>query len=221
MQVVNIQAEPRKPHGRRVVARMRRQGRIPGIIYGHKQDPQPVSLDRHEIELHVEQGAHLVQLNLDGGAETCLIKDVQFDPLGIHAIHVDFTRVDLTERVRVKVPIELRGHAKGIAEGGVLSQQLKELEIECLVTSIPDSIRVPINDLGLNQMLHVRELPLPEGVRALAEPEAIVALCREVLVVEAPAAAAPIEAASTEPEVIAKGKLPEEGEEAAEAEKKK
>ncbi len=216
MEIKTLKAESREPHGTRVVKRMRRKGRIPGIIYGHKQTPQAIALDRHEVERELEQGAHLFTVVVGSKNETCLVKDVQYDHLGIEPLHIDFARVDLNERVKVKVPIELRGHAKGQTEGGVVSQQIMDLEVECLVTAIPESIRVQIGDLALNQLIHIREITLPAGVTALADPEGIVVMCREAIVVEAAAPGEGAEAA-TEPEVIAKGKIEEEGAEGAEA----
>jgi large subunit ribosomal protein L25 len=219
MEIITLKGERREPHGSRAAARLRRRGLIPGIVYGHQKPADAVAIDRQEVERYVERGAHLVRLQFDGQSETCLIKEVQFDAVGLQAIHIDLTRVDLTERVRVKVPIELRGTAKGAAEGGVVNQQLMELEVECVVTAIPSSIRVPLADLGLNQMLHVRELVLPEGVRAMNEPESIVAICREHLVEVAPVEA-PVEGAA-EPEVIEKGKKEAEPEEEAPPAKEK
>src|SRR5215470_13239622 len=217
MEIKTLKAEQRDPHGSRAVQRLRKSGRVPGIIYGHKQIPQSIALDRHELEHELELGVHLINVDLGGKAETCLIKDVQYDHLGIEPMHIDFARVDLTERVRVKVPLELRGHAKGVAAGGVVTQQLMELDVECLVTAIPGSIRVNIADLELNQMLHVREVQMPEGVRPLVDPEGIVVMCREPLIEAAPVVAeGAVAEGPAEPEVIAKGKLPVEGEEAAE-----
>jgi len=217
MEIKTLKAEKRDPHGSRAVQRLRKAGRIPGIIYGHKQTPESIALDRHELEKQLELGAHLINVDMGGKAETCLIKDVQYDHLGMEPLHIDFARVDLTERVKVKVPLEMRGHAKGITAGGVITQQLMELEVECLVTAIPDSIRVNIADMELNQMLHVRELQLPNGVQALVDAEAIVVMCREPLVEVTPVAGEGVAAeGAAEPEVIAKGKLPVEGEEGAE-----
>lgn len=217
MEIKTIKASRRDPHGSRSAKRLRRSGQVPGIVYGHKQDPEAIALDRALVEHELESGAHIVQLDLGGRSETCLIKDVQFDHLGIELQHIDFARVDLNERVRVKVPIELRGHAKGQEKGGVVSQQLMEIEVECLVTAIPSQLRVPIADLDLNQMLHIREVTLPEGVRAVGDPEAIVVMCREPLAaVETPAATEAAAEGAAEPEVITKGKAAKEGEEEAE-----
>jgi large subunit ribosomal protein L25 len=213
MDIVSLKAETRTPHGKRTAARLRRGGKLPAIIYGHQQTPAPIALERHEVERHLERGVHIVHLDVDGKRETCLIKEVQYDPLGIEALHVDFARVDLTERIRVKVPLEFRGQARGATEGGIVSQQLTDLDIECLATAIPDTIRVPINDLGLDQVYYVRDLKLPEGVRAVNEPDTAVVICR--VLVSAPVAEAAPEQAATEPEVITRAK-PKEDEGAAE-----
>ncbi|MCK6455981.1 MAG: 50S ribosomal protein L25 [Phycisphaerae bacterium] len=212
MEIQTLQAEPRTPHGSRAAQRLRRRGKVPAVIYGHQQAPETILVDQHALVGCLEDGAHVVTIALDGKTETCLLKDVQYDHLGIAPLHVDFARIDLTEKVRVRVALELRGTAKGQSEGGIVIQQLMDLDIECLATAIPDSIRVPINDLALDQILHVRELVLPEGVRAVADPEAIVAICREPHVQAAPTEAPAEAAAATEPEVIARGKIEEEGE---------
>ena len=94
------------------------------------------------------------------------MKEVQYDHLGIEVIHVDFARVSLDEKVEVTVPLELKGTPKGEAEGGVLSQIMNELEVECLVTDIPDVIRVNVSEMKLDDVLHIKDLKLPAGVVA-------------------------------------------------------
>lgn len=210
-QVATIKAEPRKAAGSRAAARLRRAGKLPAIVYGHKQDPEPVALDRHAVELQLKHGAHLVTLDLGGKTQPCLFKDAQYDHLGMSLMHLDLARVDLTERVTVRVPLELRGTPKGVADGGVLRQELMELEVECLVTSIPDVIKVNVNDLALDQVLHVSELTLDEGISAITDAESVVATVRPPLVQAEPVPGAPAEGAA-EPEVIAKGKVDAEGE---------
>jgi len=220
MQIQTLKVETRKPHGTREAARLRNTGRIPGIIYGHNQTPETIAVDRHQIEGFLSHGAHLANVEMDGRTQACLLKDVQYDHLGSTPIHVDFARIDLNERVVVKVPIELRGHAKGLNEGGAISQQLIDLEVECLPLNIPTSIRVNIAHVGLNDTVHVRDIELPAGVICKLDPDAIVVICREVTEhLEVPTA--PVEeGAAAEPEVIAKGKIEKEGEaEAAGAEK--
>ena len=211
MEIQSLTVETRKAAGSRAAARLRRQGKIPGIVYGHKIDPEPIVLTYKEVETQLHHKAHLVNLNLGGKTQSCLIKDVQYDHLGSTLIHIDLARVDLTERVTLKVPLEIKGTAKGIADGGVLRQEIMDLEIECPVASIPESIRINVTDFALDHVLHVKEIQLPEGVKAMSDEDAVVLTIRIPLVrTETPVA--PVEGATAEPEVIAKGKIEEEGE---------
>ena len=97
-----------------------------------------------------------------------LVKEVQYDHLGMEVMHVDFARVSLDEKVEVTVPLELKGTPKGEADGGVLQQIINELEVECLVTEIPDVIRHNVASMGINDVLHIKDLKLPPGVQASA-----------------------------------------------------
>jgi large subunit ribosomal protein L25 len=216
-QTIEVQAKARNELGSRANKRLRDTGFIPGVIYGHKQDVLPVTIPRKEVAHHIHLGAHLFNLALDGKNETVLIKEVQYDHLGIEVIHVDFARVDLTEKVKITVPLELKGTPKGEADGGVLQQVLAELEVECVVTDIPDIIRFNVSELGLNSVLHVKELTLPANVKVMNDGDQIVATVREIVEQVAAPAAAEGEA---EPEVIGrKAEEPAEGA-AAEAGKK-
>lgn len=220
MQVESIRVQNRDPHGSRSARRLREKGLVPGIVYGHGQSPQAISVDTKTLERLVHDGVHVVNVQVDQKSESCLLRDVQYDHLGAHAVHVDFSRIDLNEKVHVKVPVELRGHAKGQHEGGTVSQHMIDLEVECLAMNIPKVIRVNISDLGVNGYIHVKELALPEGVRSMQDGELIVVSCREVTApVETTTVAAAEGAAPAEPEVIAKGKIEKEGEEGAEEKK--
>lgn len=218
VQSAAVNVKSRSELGSRANKRLRDLGFIPGVIYGHKEAVVPVTLPKKEVVGHLDRGAHLFDLNFDGKSEKVLVKEVQYDHLGAEVIHVDFARVSLDEKVKVTVRIELKGTPKGEADGGVLQQVLPTLEIECLVTEIPDAIRHIVTELALNEVLHVRDLKLPPGVRAIQDPDLIVATVREI--VEA-AATEPAEGEAAEPELI--GRKPAEGEEeaaAAEPEKK-
>jgi len=191
----------REKLGTRASRRLREKNLIPGIIYGHGQENIPVSLPAHDIALAIQHGEHLIEAELDGKKENFLIKDVQYDYLGHEIIHVDLTRVSLHERVQVTVPIVLRGTPVGVeSEGGVLSQHLTELEVQCLVTNIPDELRVSVADMHVNDVLRVADLELPEGVTTTEDPETVIASISVVEEeVEAPA---PAEAEAAEPEII-------------------
>jgi len=221
-QTAQITAKNRSELGSRANKRLRDSGQLPGVVYGHKEAVIPVTLPKKEVVNHLNHGTHLFDLNLDGKSEKVLVKDVQYDHLGLEVIHVDFARVSLDERVTVTVPLELRGTPKGEADGGVLQQIISELEVECLVTDIPEVIRHNVAEMALNDVLHIRDLKLPPGVKAMQDEDQIVASVKEILEqVEAPAAA---EAESAEPEVIGRKPEGEEtaaGEEAAGGEAKK
>jgi large subunit ribosomal protein L25 len=147
-QSATVTAEPRSELGSRANKRLRDAGKLPGVIYGHKLAVVPITLPKKEVVKHLDKGAHLFALTVGGQAENVLVKDVQYDHLGMEVLHVDFTRVDLTERVEVTVPLELKGDPKGEAEGGVLTQVVSELEIECVVTDIPSAIVHNVSDMG-------------------------------------------------------------------------
>lgn len=204
-QTVNVTVKPRAELGSRANKRLRDQGLLPGVIYGHKQDVLPITLPKKETVNHLSHGAHVFSLALDGKTETVLVKEVQYDHLGMEVLHVDFARVDLTERVTVTVPIELRGTPKGAADGGVLQQVMADIEIECVVTDIPEVIRHAVSDMELNAVLHIKDLKLPAGATPTHDPELIVATVKAI--VEAAAPEAP--EGSAEPEII--GKKKEEG----------
>jgi large subunit ribosomal protein L25 len=198
--------------GTKFTRRLRQTGELPAIIYGHGETPEPISLNAHEVKLALGHRTHLLKVEMDGNTRQYLIKDVQFDHLQHEPIHVDLARVDLNERVKVKVGIELRGTPKGLGHGGILEQLLADIEVECLVTEIPEMIRPNVAHLHLGDTLHVKELIVPPGVKVLADPEGIVASVR-VLAAEVPVAApAEGEAAPTQPEVIGRGKEETEAE---------
>lgn len=214
----NVTAKPRSEMGSRANKRLRNAGHLPGVIYGHKEAVLPITLPKKTVVDHIKHGAHLFDLNLDGKSEKVLIKEVQYDHLGIEVIHVDFARVSLDEKVKVTVSLELKGTPKGEADGGVLQQIIAELDIECVVTDIPDIIRHNVTDMEKDSVLHIKDLKLPAGVKVLQDEDLIVATVKEI--VESAAAEA-AEGESAEPELI--GRKPAEGEEAiegAEAEKK-
>jgi large subunit ribosomal protein L25 len=210
---VALVAERRPERGTHQSRRLRRKGLVPGVLYGHKEETVALALPRDEVEKAIRHGVRIVDLKADGKEEKALIRDVQWDHLGQDLLHVDFARISLDERIAVDVHIELRGTAPGVTAGGSLDQPIHTLNIECLAISIPESIRVPINELQIGSAIHVRDLVLPEGVKALANPDAIVVHVKAP-VVEAPAAVAAPEAAgqTAEPEVIGRKAAEEEEE---------
>jgi large subunit ribosomal protein L25 len=214
-QTAQLTAKTRGELGSRANKKLRDKGMLPAVLYGHKEAVVPLTITRKELITHLNHGAHLFDLNLDGKSEKVLVKDVQYNHLGTEVIHVDFSRVSLDEKVKITVPLELKGTPKGEADGGVMQQVLSQLEIECLVTEIPDVIRYNISELGLNEVLHIKQIPLPAGVKAMQDGELIVATVKEIL--EVATTTAVVEGETAEPEVIGR-KAAEEGEEGAEGE---
>src|SRR5947199_3686923 len=155
-QAAQLTVKTRPELGSRANKRLRDSGFVPGVIYGHKEAVVPVTIPKKDVTNHLNRGAHLFDLALDGKSEKVLVKEVQYDHLGIEVIHVDFARVSLDEKVEVTVPLELKGEPKGEAEGGVLQQIISELEIECLVTDIPEVIRHNVSEMALNDVLHIQ-----------------------------------------------------------------
>jgi len=179
-QTAQITAKSRSELGSRANKRLRDAGLLPGVIYGHKEAVVPVTLPRKDVVNHIERGAHLFDLNVDGKSEKVLVKEVQYDHLGIQMLHIDFARVNLDEKVEITVPLELKGTPKGEADGGVLTQLISELHIECLVTDIPDIIRHIITEMKLDDVLHIKDLKLPGGVKALQDEDLVVATVKEI-----------------------------------------
>jgi len=206
---VSIQVEARDPAknkgtGSRVSRKLRASGKIPAIIYGHKQAPQPISITRDAVWEMIKKRSHLAQLQIGGVSEMVLVRDIQWDYLGKEIIHLDFARVSADESIQTEVRLALHGTAPGVSEGGVLEQPIHAIEVTCRANAIPDAIRVEIGDLHLGKAIHVRELTLPEGVTANADGDLVVVhvVNRAVETDET------AEGTSSEPELI--GRKPED-----------
>lgn len=172
--VVTLKATPRAQSGSRAAIKLRKSGQVPGIVYGHKQDNVQVTVSAEELDRAIRvQHARVLDLEISGKAETVLIREVQWDYLGKQMIHVDFERKDRAELVRVSVPVELRNAPKATG-GGVLDQPLHTLHVECPLGDIPEAIRIDITNLTLGNPIHVKELTLPDKVKVLESPEAVV-----------------------------------------------
>ncbi|OHB39862.1 MAG: hypothetical protein A2069_07015 [Planctomycetes bacterium GWB2_41_19] len=215
MKILELKAEKRTTRGSKAVKKLRESGQIPAILYGHKPDNVMLCLNEHDFTRILHSGTRMINLTVDNKKESALIKDVQYDNLLDRVLHVDFSRIDLTERVKLRVPLEVHGEPVGVKEGGVLTHVMKDVEIECLPTAIPEKIKVNISELGIGKAIHVKELPVLEGIQYISETELVVASVHQI--VEAKAVSE--EELLAEPEVITK--KPKEGEEeSAEAAKK-
>jgi len=206
-----VEALQRSELGKNASRRLRKGGGVPGVVYGLDRPPFTVGVGARKIEevLGLETGRNTIfTLSLTGQdrSRAVMIKALQRDPVTERLVHVDFVRVDLTRAVRVNVPIRLIGIAEGVkSDGGLLEFVLRQVEVECLPSDIPEHLDIDVAALRLNQHLSVKDLPVKERVTVLEDPEAIVCV---VAVPKEEVAAVVDEAAATtvEPEVIKKGK---------------
>jgi len=214
-----LKISSRQDTGTVACRRLRTQGLVPGVIYGHQQDALPVSISEHDLGLLLTHGARLLDISLDKKPEKALVKEVQYDHLGVRIIHVDLIRVSLDEKIQLEIPIELRGSVEASSHGGgVVEQLLNNVQIECLASNIPDGIQLQIGKLTLGDEIRVKDLSLPPEVTVLSDPETLVVTVRAVAAEESAEAAEEGEApASDEPEVI--GKADEEQEEGVDQDK--
>jgi len=205
----SLTVEKRPNRGKHHSKRLRQAGAIPAVLYGHGEAPVSLSVPRDAFVTAIRRGTRLVELQ---GAvrESALIRDLQWDTYGTAVVHIDFARVAADERIKITVPVELRGQAAGVRGGGVLQHLVHEIEIECLATAIPEKLQVNVNHLELLGTILVGQIELPPGVTLLSDAEAIAVQCVEPAVEEEAAAGLAGEAA--EPEVIGR-KADEEEEE--------
>jgi len=190
--------------------RARAAGKIPAVLYGHGKENVLLAVNAGELDLAIRHGSQLIDLQGDLN-ESALIKDVQWDAMGMSVLHLDLTRVDKSERVEVSVPVELHGFAPGVQNGGVVETAVHELEISTPVTKIPSAIEVNINALELDQTITVADLEIDSEIKVLAEPDMVVVSCHEPTIVEEPVEGEEGEAGAAEPEVITRAEEGEEG----------
>lgn len=206
-----LEVVPRKSGGSRESRRLRRAGMVPAILYGHGEKCVELAAKREAVEAVVRHGSRFVELT---GAvkEGAIIRELQWDAMGSDPLHVDLLRVSKTDRVKVKVPVDLKGECPGQRAGGILNLVLHEIELECTADAIPDHIHAQVGHLEVGHSIKVHDLQLPKGAKALVDGDETVVTCM-LPTKKAEEAGAP---GTAEPEVIGR-KAAEEGE--AEAEK--
>lgn len=214
---IQLEASKRDRLGSRYSTRLRGQGKLPAVVYGRGEEPLAVAIDAREALGHFKKGEKLFELRLDGSTQTVLLKDLQFDYLGTQIIHADLARVSLTDRVTVRVPIHLIGEAPGLkTAGAILMHPTGEVQVECVVTEIPEFIEVSIDTLDVGHAVTAGDLKLPSSAMKLAtDPHAILAQIVIQLEIKVEEAATVDGAAAAGPEVLTAKK--EEGEGAAAA----
>ncbi|HEU5401325.1 MAG TPA: 50S ribosomal protein L25 [Terriglobales bacterium] len=223
-----LEAQPRTPGTKNDARRVRKQGRVPAVVYGAGKQTLPVSLDPRQVSriLHSETGHNTVfDLAVDGERTKAMIVDWQYEPIKGSLLHIDLKRIAMDQKLKVNVPIELVGEPAGVKQqGGILEQIAREVELECLPGDIPNAIELSVSELVFGMVLRVSDLPKNEKVKFLSDPDQPVAhiiSIKEEEVATPEVVAGEAAAAPAEPEVIKKGKqeTEEEGAEAAPAEK--
>jgi large subunit ribosomal protein L25 len=202
-----LKAEIREHTGSKTVKKVREQGRIPAIVYGHNQEPVAISLDAHNFVEGLHHGHRLMDVQIGKKKEKTIVKELQYDHLGKNIIHADFMRVDVTEAVKVTVPIELKGTAAGTHEGGIIEEQTDRLEIECMVTDIPETIVVSVKEVHVGGTLHASDIELPDGIKLISSPDTLLVTCH--LVAAAKTTEQVEEEMPAAPEIIGESKEPE------------
>src|SRR6476646_7105900 len=222
-----LEAQPRPPGNKNVARRVRMGGTIPGVLYGAGKDSLTVTLDPRQVSriLHSATGHNTIfDLALDGERSKAMIVDWQYEPIKGSLLHIDLKRIAMDQKLRINVPIVLKGEAAGVKQqGGILEQVLRELEVECLPGDIPSAIEADVSELVFGKVLRVADLTHDEKkihfISDANQPVAHITTVKEEVAPAADAVAAEAGATPAEPEVIKKGKQDVEGEEPAAAEK--
>jgi large subunit ribosomal protein L25 len=201
-----LKAEPRESDGKGAARRLRAQGKIPGVVYGHGMEPVAVAVDARDLFhiLHTDAGANvLIDLQVNKDRHLTLPREIQRDHIRGQFIHVDFLTIRRDEKITVDVPVELIGESHGVKEGGVIEHHAWDVKLSCLPTDVPERIEADITALGIGDGLKAGDLKLPKDVELLTDPEASI-----MAVVPPPILRLEEEAAEAEAEAV-------EGEEAA------
>ncbi len=221
MEEVILEAEVRDKKGKSGAKAVRREGFIPAVVYGAGKDSQSIKLSRHDFLRFLHQHrleSTVVNLKIrQQQPRTVLIKDVQYHPVKEDIIHIDFQEISLTSKIKVNVEIKAKGEPVGVKqEGGALNHILWQLEVECLPTRIPQEIQVDVSQMKIGEVIHVKDLHLPEGVVPINDPDSL------VFSVEAPRKEEEVVAPAAEGEEFVEPEVIKEKKEAPEeAEKKK
>jgi len=220
MAEIVVNAKDRTGRGKNAARRLRRQGFVPGVVYGGNGDNIAVSVDPKALQrvLRSEAGRNaILKLDITGkGATNAILKSWQVDPIKDSFLHADFYRIAMDVAIRVTVPVVAKGEARGVkVDAGILEMVLREIELECLPGDIPERIEVDVTDLGINGAARVSDLLVSAKVKVLQAPDQVVVHVVSVKEEAVPTPAAPIvegeiPAAPTEPEVLKKGKKEEE-----------
>jgi large subunit ribosomal protein L25 len=212
MAEITLNGEVRKLVGKKAKT-LRKDGKVPGIFYIHGEDNITIAVPEAALRpLIYTSEAHIINLKLDSGLEhSCILRDIQFDPITDRPIHFDLQGVRAEENLTVEIPVILVGTPKGVKDGGTMQRVLHRLRVECLPRYIPEHIEVNVENLGINESIHVKDIKVENVTILENENSTVVAVVPPTVLKEEVPAAAPVEEI-TEPEVIGKGKKEEEEE---------
>lgn len=217
MASANLSAMARDKGGKGTARKLRSEGRVPAIVYGHGRDSQALSINTRELEKlldHISAESTVIDLDIDGKASRTLIREIQRHPFKRQILHVDFQELVAGEKISVSIPIVLMGVPDGVRmDGGILDQTMRELEIEVDPANIPNHVEVDVTRLTIGSSVHVRDIQLPEGVEVLDDEDASVCVVSapRAVIEETPVVEGEAVEAAAEPEVI-RAKKPDEDE---------
>ncbi len=220
---ITVAAEARESRGKNEARRLRAKGSMPAVVYGGSSGATAVAVNPKELTriLNSKTGHNTIfNLGMSGETTPVMVIDWQYDPIRDSLLHVDLKRIDLSQRITVKVPVLTQGDPKGVKlQGGIQDIVTREIEIECLPDDIPEQFIVNVSELLIGQSIRAADIPLEGSMKLLSVPDAVITHIISIKAEEEPAAeVGAVPAAGSEPEVIKKGKKEEEG---AEAPKKK
>jgi large subunit ribosomal protein L25 len=218
MSEITITAEIRKAVGKRVTS-VRTAGKVPGVYYGHGQENIALSMNELTLQpLFRTSATHVINLKLDDGStHTCILKDIQFDPVTEKPVHFDLFGLNANEELTIEVPVVLKGTPQGVKDGGALQHVMHKLRVSCLPKNIPDRVEINVEAMKMNTSIHVKEISVPNVKILDNESSTVVAVVPPTILKEPEPGVAVVAEATAEPEVIARGKKPEEGAEGAAA----
>ncbi len=176
MKEVTLEVYARTDSGKGVARKLRAAGKLPAIIYGHNEKPEPIELDHHKFFATMRQAEGeklLINLNVDGkdSDKKAIIKDMQRDPVSGKILHIDFQHISMEDKIKIEVPIKLEGLAEGVKNfGGIMSSNMRVIMVLCLPANIPDSVTLDVSELTIHDSIHVKDITI-ENVEILDDPD--------------------------------------------------
>jgi large subunit ribosomal protein L25 len=195
LETLEIEVNTREAGSKHQARRLRREGKIPAVLYGPKVQPLALELNRKEFSSRVAglEGSHLVRMKSASSTladKVALVKEMQYHPITGEVIHADFYEVDLKAKIEVSVPLHFVGKGTGVVRGGILQPIVREIQVECLPLDIPQFFNVDVSGLDIGDSVHIEDLPMPEGVTAVYDSNFALVTVATPTVEEEPTAAA-------------------------------